>query len=113
MDVEGLHVAVFGAKRLLLLGRLTVFNDVQEDRLQVLSILLFKMVGSGGIRIDLHLNLRLLALLPLTVDLAVQVEEGADGDQIRQYEVQALKQLKEAWILDAQLLEVHNVESYH
>ena len=111
MDIEGFQVAV-GAIGLLL-GRLAIFNDVKEDCLQVLPIILLKMVGSGGIWIDLHLNLRLLALLPLIVHLVVQVEEGADGDEIRQYEVQTLKQLKEAWIVNTQFLEVHNVEGNH
>ena len=66
MDIEGLHVA-FRAVRLL--RCLAIFNDIQKNCLKVFSIILLKMVGSGGIGVDLHLNLRLLTFLPLIVHL--------------------------------------------
>ena len=66
MNIEGLHVAL-GAVRLL--RRFAIFNDIQKYRLQVLSIILLKVVGSCSVGIYLHLNLWLLTFFSLTIYL--------------------------------------------
>ena len=70
------------------------------------------MIGTSSIRVDLHLNLLVLALSVLVaVEGVMHVEEGDQWDQISKHEVDTLPKLEEAWVVTCQLLSFKHVDA--
>ena len=58
------------------------------------------MIGSGGVWVDLHLDLLVLTLgVLIAIQRVMHVEESDQRDQIGHNEVDTLSKLKKAWKL--------------
>ena len=103
MCVDRARTATFGTGASL---SLCGVDDVEEDSLQVVLVVIIEMVGASGVWVDLHLDLLLVTLFSLAIHLIVHSEERKDRDHIGYDKVNALDQLKEAWVFVAELYEL-------
>ena len=77
-----------------------------------MSLILSLLVNYSSLfRINLQLNLIDLSFCVLTVHLVVHFEEGQERHDISKDKVYALAELKESWVVFAQFLELHEVDT--